>query len=225
MDHGADVTATAGENNATALYGGYHNLPSTEKMEFLLKHGLDPNAADSRGNTPIMRSRLIEQIELLSQYGANINAQNHDGKTVLHMVFQSYISNLHPIVKCLINLGADVNIRDNECITPLFSYLEKITHNWSMETYDLMVDNRAEIGVDIVGNLPKYSFTLQSRDLLERGIKFRGVNQKLVDVLMRDDIDAFEKGNFAGLEISQHMFLTRSKNSIFSVDGRLWYPP
>lgn len=46
-------------------------LESTEVLEFLLKLGLDPNAADEEGETPLFAADSARAVDLLVQYGAD----------------------------------------------------------------------------------------------------------------------------------------------------------
>lgn len=53
---------------------------------FLLEHGANPNQCDNDGNTVLMYHRQnVEMIELLLSYGADINAKNNEGVSLLAM--------------------------------------------------------------------------------------------------------------------------------------------
>ena len=55
-------------------------------MEFMLAHGADVNATDSRGDTALHRAAYYgrkDMVALLLEYGARVNAQNEAGLTPL----------------------------------------------------------------------------------------------------------------------------------------------
>ncbi len=88
----------------------------TQRLEFLLKKKVNPNAKDDKGNTPIHYAKDLSTIELLLKYGSDINAQNNDGLTKLHMdVVLGKAAN----VQYLLTHGANVKISDVKGVSPL----------------------------------------------------------------------------------------------------------
>ena len=76
-------------------------------LNILLDDGVNPNAADSRGVTPLMNAAAIgslESMELLVKRGADVNAQNASGSTAL-----MWSANDPGKVRFLLEHGADVN--------------------------------------------------------------------------------------------------------------------
>ncbi|MBR5879374.1 MAG: ankyrin repeat domain-containing protein, partial [Akkermansia sp.] len=61
------------------------------------------------------RSSEREMVAALLKHGADINAQDEDGDTVLH---DAVIANEPEIVQMLLEAGADVSIRNEEGQTP-----------------------------------------------------------------------------------------------------------
>lgn len=106
------------------------NILSDEEMKFLIDQGIDINEKNSNGNTPLIYlcdhvkdKYLLEKIMLLLKYGANMDIQNNDGKTALHML---YYIRYGGIVVCafecidyLIHQGANYMIKDNKNKIPL----------------------------------------------------------------------------------------------------------
>lgn len=98
-------------------------------MKLFLDQGLDPNVKDFREETPLIygskssaKGISIDIIELLVEYGADIDAGDLNGVTALHIAAGFY--NLK-IVKYLLKLGANVNIRTKNDLTPLDRILIK----------------------------------------------------------------------------------------------------
>jgi uncharacterized protein len=83
-----------------------------EMIQLLLSAGANPNAANRRGETPLMRltsEANVEMIRDLIAAGADLNAHNQSGETplmraVAHCSFS--------VAKELIEEGADINARD-----------------------------------------------------------------------------------------------------------------
>ena len=86
----------------------YGSLADLEKE---LNAGVDPNIANEDGITALFyASYSTEKIKLLMNYGANINHQDIDGRTILHeaVKWSNYI-----LVKSLLSYDASVMIKDN----------------------------------------------------------------------------------------------------------------
>ncbi len=87
----------------------------------LIERGVDVNAHDSQGDTPLHYvGASVETAQLLIERGANINAQNNNGITPLHNILgEKSIA----VMALLIKRGADVTAATPEGITPLhFAY-------------------------------------------------------------------------------------------------------
>lgn len=81
-----------------------------EIAEYLLKHKANVDARDSDKNTPIIlaaSSGNLESVHLLIEYKADLNLINAQHTTALMMAGFNI-----PILKALLNAGADKNIRD-----------------------------------------------------------------------------------------------------------------
>lgn len=82
----------AKQSGYTALFYAV-NQPQTTVMQALLRRGANPNVSlkheDSAGNTPLHFACLMEKlphIELLLQYGADVEARNQYGQTPIDLV-------------------------------------------------------------------------------------------------------------------------------------------
>jgi uncharacterized protein len=83
----------------------------------LIQSGVNVNAKDSKGNTPLhYLGASTKNAQLLLSKGAKVNVRNQNGNTPLHNVFGQKTA---AVIKLLIDRGAQVNARDKEKMTPL----------------------------------------------------------------------------------------------------------
>ena len=112
--------------NETALHVVGHQSTSKRSrakatIEALLEYKADPNAEDTKGQTPLFSYTVLESpstVNLLCSRGANPRHKNHQGMTPLHILFE--VSNERQSAITLVRkFGADVDARNNQGITPL----------------------------------------------------------------------------------------------------------
>ncbi|KAN0141639.1 Ankyrin repeat-containing domain protein, partial [Lactarius tabidus] len=104
----------------------------------LLGHGAQVNVADNRGHTPLHQvtlgnhdyrglgmsqwdqkwhpGKVLRLAERLLESGADVNAQNKDQETPLHLASRL---RLHAMARLLLKNGADVNAKNSEGKSPL----------------------------------------------------------------------------------------------------------
>lgn len=113
------------ENGLTLLHESTIVL-NTGLIQLLVEQGLlDIDEVDDSGNTPLHYAVQYDHTEnqavlvLLLSLGANINARNNQGETVLHIAVNK--NNL-PMVRRLLNQPElDINIKNHYGDTPLFA--------------------------------------------------------------------------------------------------------
>jgi ankyrin repeat protein len=113
----------------TALHvvsrGIYDSKDGVRVARLLLERGVDVNAEDEDHDSPLRSacySGKLEIARVLLHHGANPNAKNDRGQTLLHQVSQGrYESQADgaSIAKLLLDCGADVNSRDENGVTSL----------------------------------------------------------------------------------------------------------
>ncbi len=110
LQAGAKVTDTYNGSKYTSLHsnarGGHPQL-----VGFLVKNGLDINAKDEKGRTPlgtgVTNATMIQE---LIKHGANVNAQDNEGNTPL---MNEYLTDIKAI-NALLQAGANPNIRNKK---------------------------------------------------------------------------------------------------------------
>ena len=140
LENGANVNANTKMKPTTALYWAVQrgNLPVVQE---LLKNGADPNISDLHGYTSLHRvcrkidvafpgikegpnnSKTPEMLAVLIDHGANVNAQDHKGKTPMH----HFINDTKLLEKYLEKGGKNIDfkIKDKIGLTALDSTMEK----------------------------------------------------------------------------------------------------
>ena len=117
------------ENGNTALHHTlYGSDVSCEILSCLTGSGADVNGVNKVKHTPLMiaaKRGHLNALTLLIKHGAHdVDLQDSDGYTALHYaVYSSDIS--CEILSCLIGIGADVNARTNNGVTPLMIAAEE----------------------------------------------------------------------------------------------------
>lgn len=119
-------------------------ISKKEIFELLLKNNyINPDIKDNDGWVPLHYATKFGYpniVELLCEYGADINTQNQEKSTPLH--WASYCNAIKTVI-LLCNKGAKVNIQDNDGWTPL----HYASHSGAIENVKLLYDKGAIINI------------------------------------------------------------------------------
>lgn len=138
-----------------------------EKVVDLLERGADVNAKNEEGDTVLMFEKNIEMVKLLLDAGADVNAKNLEGNTPF-IIAAEYISN-NKVFELLIKNGADVNDKN------IYGYsaIKWAVNYGDFEKFKLLV----EAGADF-----------EDEDLLFWGASYEG-NPKIINIILKSGVD------------------------------------
>ncbi len=114
------------------------HAPAPAMIKRLIERGVDVNARDYYGNTPLhyaARLKRLEPIDMLLAAGATIDPVNTDGLTPLRLMLMSKPTNLHAI-ELLLSRGADMNHKVEGGRT-VREYANVISHGTDRSIIDL----------------------------------------------------------------------------------------
>lgn len=111
-----------------------------KEAEILINQGLDVNARDKYGHTPLFFAKSAYMAQILICGGADVNARREDGGTALHRAARSGI---RQVAKTLLQAGADPNIRQNGS-TPL--HIAARHGHWTIT--ELLLESHADVDTE-----------------------------------------------------------------------------
>jgi cytohesin len=118
VEAGTDVDFRDDQGN-TALIAAAPSADSSDAMRALLEAGAAVNAIDSDGRTAAFRIWGIDQLEVLVEFGADLNIQDVNGKTMLHdLAWQP--AGRTELIHAACAHGADPNVQDSKGRSPVF---------------------------------------------------------------------------------------------------------
>ncbi|MGN0015708.1 MAG: ankyrin repeat domain-containing protein [Candidatus Gastranaerophilaceae bacterium] len=132
IDSNASLNVADDEGYTPMHYAVLNNQLQTVK--YMSSMYCDIDEPDNLGNRPLFYAveKTTDFIRTLINAGANKDGKNSDGKTALH---QAVIKNNFGAAKCLVEMGVNINIKDNQNNTPIFyAEPESIIYNYLLES-------------------------------------------------------------------------------------------
>lgn len=141
IDHGAFVRA-----RDTRKRQAIHYAPSPHALVALLEHGLDVNSRDADRNTPLMLASS-DMIPIFIHYGADISAQNTDGKTALMMCIER--GNQPGVIPNIFRLAKSANIQNTDGNTALHyaALASKRNMDFALDVTEVLITKGADPSV------------------------------------------------------------------------------
>lgn len=141
IEHGAFVRA-----RDTRKRQAIHYAPSPHALVALLEHGLDINSRDADRNTPLMFASQ-SMIPVFIHYGADISAQNMDGKTTLMMCIER--GNQPGVIPNVFRLAKSANVQDTAGNTALHyaALASKRNIDFALDVAEVLITKGADTSV------------------------------------------------------------------------------
>lgn len=118
-----------------------------QRLQDVLKSGVNPNICDDSGQTPlhlaVSISKGIEAVRLLLAHGAVAHAQTKSGKTPLHLA--SGCNNCDSVQLLLWNGGVARTLQDNDGRTPLHSVVS--SHEPMLQVIQMLAGDETAINM------------------------------------------------------------------------------
>ncbi len=143
IERGANLRATGNLGLAIHEAAAWGN---TRIFDMLVQAGCDPNATELSGVTPLHlavynRDGADHVQTLLEKYDFDLDTRDANGRTPLHRACLNSV--YENVVAVLIDSGADVNIADNDGVTPLMT---AVSHS-SVKAVRALLDAGADVSV------------------------------------------------------------------------------
>lgn len=155
-------------------------------LEKHILNGANVNFIDECGSTPLLLAverDNFNAVKNLIQAGADINVIYKYNRTVLYIAITDF--NRDPIIKLLINNGANVNISDNNKISPLHIMAGKGT----IESIKMLVNAGADVNaVNIWGETPLHRSVFNCRDAPDEVVQFLIESKVNVNIANNKDL-------------------------------------
>ena len=140
-------------------------------MSFRANDGLKAQKSTKGGHSDV--------VKVLVEKGANINAQDEDGQTALHLAngrepIEEYF--YLKVITCLIENGANVNVQDKNGNTPLHNSLNNANIAGDLKIPKLLIKKGANI--EATNNKGEAPFDIARKKFNENFLEFLKIPQE-----------------------------------------------
>jgi ankyrin repeat protein len=188
-------------------------------LEALLSAGADPNKRNHDGQTPLLllRSKLGLMVDVLLKYGADINAKDFAGRTLLCHIMGERMSSDHSDIEALIAKGADPSVSDYKGKTLLHHAVardDRLHHAMKPRKTATRFDFALSLGLDCQ-SLDYNGNTLLHEVVLRPGIlqsQYTSQHIVLLEQLLALGID-INQGNHRGRTVLHMLAAIPSSNN------------
>ena len=131
IDSGGDINSYQSYLKETPLHRICARMkPKIEVIQLLLDRGVNVNAENIAGKTPVFYcnfSYSVELLNLLAKYGADVNHTDKYKNTILHDDYLNYTTeSFEEFLKLIISFGFNINAKNNLGHTPLYLCRNKV---------------------------------------------------------------------------------------------------
>lgn len=172
---------------------------NVKNLKKYLEEGVNPNSRDLLDETPLHKLTSIalqnpdkskEMLDLLIAKGADVNARDRSGDTLLHEIAQYRSNNAVMIAELLIDRGADINAKNKYGRTPLHSAANLFINK---DMTELLIKKGANLNAkDEEGRTPLHEVVIKKAYYGSYEAK---ENQELVEFLLAKGSDINAKDN------------------------------
>lgn len=112
LKHGTNVNYAAPSSGMTPLMGAV-NFKNFELIDLLLKYKADTSAKDNKGSSIFMKSCKSDSLELVKKFYSKKALEERDNDGWTPLMYATVSGNIQ-IVNYLLEMGADINAKDND---------------------------------------------------------------------------------------------------------------
>ena len=168
IEHGARVSAVDNSGRTPLKLAAYHGHLKTVML--LISHGARVNIVDRNGHTPLMQAAVCkhwEIVTLLIQHSANT------GRTLFYAVEMGRFD----IIETLVLKGANVNVQDDNSVTPLMKAVEK----GDFDTVAFLIGHGADVNLKDSGGRTALHFVWRGKADIVKIVELLVTNNANID--------------------------------------------